>query len=369
MMLFLERFELSLHPDYVSKWRFWEAARELLQNSIDNDVESMIFEIGKKDYDWTVNIGSNSVVLKRSSLLMGISSKRGDSSKIGQFGEGYKLALLVLLRLGYGIEIINGSEIWIPRFEYSDKYEEKILIIYIYDREISDGEPEDYNKLVFRITGVKEEDIDSLNKNYRPLFPINSVVTNGDGKGPNPVNGDIYVGGLFVCNVKSLEDSYNFSPNRLQLDRDRMQVSSFDLQWETSAINRSLDVTFSMLERDSCDLRYASSRMPTSTKNAVLQTYKKKYGEAIPVSSQEEIVNARGKKFQLVPATLKAILQSVATFIFPKKVRRPKEQLENFFNRIEGKLTEGERQHLLNLIEESRQWNYSTRTENNIVPF
>jgi hypothetical protein len=61
--------------------------------------------------------------------LLGTTSKAGNKDAIGSFGEGYKIAMLVLTREEYIVEIDNGEKRWTPEFEYSRKYDEELLVI------------------------------------------------------------------------------------------------------------------------------------------------------------------------------------------------------------------------------------------------
>ena len=145
-----EKFVLSLSPDYVSHWGFWEAVRELLQNAIDQkqvNPESEIVFTHDEDLK-VLTIGSTNSVLTRQSLLLGVTTKTNNRNAIGQFGEGYKLAMLVLARLFLDVEIHNGDEIWRPAFEFNDQYGANVLTVSI------EPAPYDLQGVAFRIGGV-----------------------------------------------------------------------------------------------------------------------------------------------------------------------------------------------------------------------
>ena len=61
--------------------------------------------------------------------MLGCSSKGSIDGMIGKFGEGYKLALIVLLRKGFKVDIINADEEWKPRFANSEKFDTQVLTI------------------------------------------------------------------------------------------------------------------------------------------------------------------------------------------------------------------------------------------------
>ena len=90
----MKKYELSLSRNYVSSWGIEEAIRELLQNAKDSNGEDVI-DIDKSS--GTITITNKNTSIPSSTLLLGNTSKGDDLDKIGQFGEGYKLALLVLV--------------------------------------------------------------------------------------------------------------------------------------------------------------------------------------------------------------------------------------------------------------------------------
>ena len=131
----MRRYELSLSENYVSNWGLVEAIREIFQNAIDqenmarppkdwyDDVEKespnkMFFNFAVDSHNpnkyRTLSIGNKESILDVNSLLLGETTKSDDKRAIGKFGEGYKLALLVLTRLGKKIKIFNygAREVW-----------------------------------------------------------------------------------------------------------------------------------------------------------------------------------------------------------------------------------------------------------------
>ena len=102
-------FELPLTPNYVRDWDFSMAVRELIQNGLDQqsvDAKSL-FSV---DYDpdpQKLKFTNARSRLKVNTLLLGRSSKSNDEDTVGQFGEGYKIAALVLNRLGKTFTIYN----------------------------------------------------------------------------------------------------------------------------------------------------------------------------------------------------------------------------------------------------------------------
>ena len=125
----MKSYELPLSPNYVCNWGVKEAIRELLQNAIDGEHCGHKKSIRYNEEERVLYIINEDTKLPKSSLVLGCSSKDSIDGMIGKFGEGYKLALIVLLRKGFKIDIINADEEWKPRFANSEKFDTQVLTI------------------------------------------------------------------------------------------------------------------------------------------------------------------------------------------------------------------------------------------------
>ena len=105
----MRKYELSISADYVPEWGTTEAIREFFQNSIDEETRDpgnkMFFDYDEKEE--VIRIGNKHSDLDIKTLLFGVTTKNKDSSMIGNYGEGYKIATVVLLRLGKNIVLKN----------------------------------------------------------------------------------------------------------------------------------------------------------------------------------------------------------------------------------------------------------------------
>jgi hypothetical protein len=95
------KFPITL--DYVSDWGPWEVVRELATNALDSDPG---FRMGMADGTLWIEDGGDNLAIRH--LLFGVSEK--GSNAVGQFGEGLKLALLVLTRMGLAAHIYSGGQ-------------------------------------------------------------------------------------------------------------------------------------------------------------------------------------------------------------------------------------------------------------------
>lgn len=218
----MKKYELSLSRNYVSSWGIEEAIRELLQNAKDSNGEESI-DIDKSS--GIITITNKNTSISSSTLLLGNTSKKDDLDKIGQFGEGYKLAILVLLREGKDISIYNGNKIWNPSFEYSNNFECEVLCITEID---STG-----NDLIFEISGFNDQELDSLENEFLGLNgqAYNSIQTSyGEILTDSSYKGKVFVDGLPVYNDDNFDYGYNFKPCYVTLDRDRKSINIYELK-------------------------------------------------------------------------------------------------------------------------------------------
>lgn len=218
----MKKYELSLSRNYVSSWGIEEAIRELLQNAKDSNGEDVI-DIDKST--GVITITNKNTSISSSTLLLGNTSKKDDLDKIGQFGEGYKLAILVLLREGKDITIRNGNKLWTPSFQYSANFEWEVLCIEEMDNGGSD--------LEFVISPFTQVELEELENKFLGLNrqTYNSIQTSyGEILTDSNYKGKVFVDGLPVYEDSSFDYGYNFKPCYVSLDRDRKSINIYELK-------------------------------------------------------------------------------------------------------------------------------------------
>ena len=159
----MKNYELPISPNYVSNWGIKEAIREILQNAIDSDNCGHPKQILYSADGAVLTVINKGARLPLSSLVLGCSSKDDIDGMIGKFGEGYKLALVVLLRKGLKVDILNGEEEWTPSFKLSDNFGTQVLNIEVNQL----PENVECDDVVFAISGIDED----LYKELQLLFP------------------------------------------------------------------------------------------------------------------------------------------------------------------------------------------------------
>lgn len=221
-----EKYELPISLGYVESWGTREAIREILQNSIDANEMGYYKEINYDENTETLTITNRGAKLPISSLVLGGSSKREMENQIGHEGEGYKLALVVLLRKGYNVIILNSDKEWIPSFEFSEKFNSKILTIH--SKSI-----EDTNKVSFIIKGITPTVYNDLYKYFPCIdddFGETVECSTGSILLDERFKGKMFVGGLYIQDDDNFSYGYNFNSDAVTLDRDRKAINYHDLR-------------------------------------------------------------------------------------------------------------------------------------------
>ena len=221
-----EKYELPISLGYVESWGTREAIREILQNSIDANEMGYYKEINYDESTETLTITNRRAKLPISSLVLGGSSKREMENQIGHEGEGYKLALVVLLRKGYNVRILNSDKEWIPSFEFSEKFNSKILTIH--SKSI-----EDTNKVSFIIKGITPTVYNDLYKYFPCIdddFGETVECSTGSILLDERFKGKMFVGGLYIQDDNNFSYGYNFNSDAVTLDRDRKAINYHDLR-------------------------------------------------------------------------------------------------------------------------------------------
>ena len=213
----MKKYWTTYLKDYWHDWTPANAIREISQNALDSDAA---FE-----YDFrgdTLEFTSKGVELPASTILLGMTTKRNDDNTVGGKGEGWKASCVILLREGFDVVIHNGSKIWTPSFEFNEVFGREVFVI-----TETEGSGED---LTFIISGVSEglkaeviHDCLYLQKD------LGTVFEGKRGRVLMDTPNKLYVGGLFVCDIKGHKYSYDFAPAYLPLNRDRKSVDSWNL--------------------------------------------------------------------------------------------------------------------------------------------
>lgn len=315
-------YQLTLSPDYVPDWGSNEALRELFQNGIDRENETVgesKFYVNYTVFDRRLILGNPNTYLHKSTLLLGKTTKDGKTT-IGKYGEGYKLALLVLLRQGCRIRIENSNEVWIPRIVKSRTFGCDIIQIEVLKNKNDDG------WLRYIIDGITPEQYSDFQEKcllFYPNTPSLKVKDEGTILLDPRFKSKIFCNGLYVCSYEGLEYGYDIPPDKISLNRDRNKVDSFNLTWRTSTIWRFIDEVlgtrqkqeeyskkiFNMLRKNVPDVQYytdifhyAKDSIYADVCEMEYKDFIKRHGvKAVVVKDEKERDFIRKKYGDLVP--------------------------------------------------------------------
>ena len=334
----------TINANYRPNWNKSHGIREYLQNAKDAETQYLarmnVFH--KNNTLFIENIGST---MSREDLLLGTSSKVGNSQLIGQFGDGLKIGTLALVRDGLSVKIRNGSEIWIPSIERSDKFQANVLAFNITDSKNFE------NRVSIEVKGIGYTDYKQICENFlwladKKSLNADSVVKTdyGDLLLADCYKGKLFVKGIFVQYDEKLDYGYNLSD--AETDIERRIVNYYDKNYAISriwnaAINTRPDLFekfFDMLDLGSQDLEgineYSVSNMSDDVKTKVVDRFKYRNGnDAIPVASLSESKEAAhlGKTGIITNKALNSILTNkMGNFAVVKNTLR--QETINFYS-------------------------------------
>lgn len=358
------KIELTIAPNYVPGWGIVEAIRELFQNALDQETQCPGNEMNW-EYDGdeeVLRISNKESVLTANTLLLGQTTKAKDVSTIGQFGEGYKIATLVLLRNNKQITFYNygAKEIWRPRFVKSRRFGTDVLTFFIEKTSVWKTVPD--ANLTIEVSGITRSEWENeiVPSNLHLQYGVETIETTQYGDVIDRP-GKVFVNGLYVCDYEPYKYGYNFKPEWIDLDRDRKMVSDFDLRWCASRIwsaSENTEKVMELIEANHADVSYITS-MGTSHRfsDAAYHRFRDAYGpEAVPVFSQSELEEVpEGYKGIIVADSYKALVRSSSLYTAPRVyIKTTREKLEEWVEKIAEKyqLTDDELEEFNSIVED-----------------
>ena len=323
------KIELSLAREYVPSWTISDAVRELYQNALDQETQNPLNTMFW-NYDATtetLRVGNQHSTLSTNTLLLGATSKADDENTIGQFGEGYKIATLVLVRNGKRVTFYNygAREVWKPRFVKSRRLNADVLTFFIDKEAVWKSVPD--NDLMIEINGITEQEWNEQ------IVPSNLRLCDHKVLHSTPFGdiinlpGAVFVNGLFVCNYKRYQYGYNFKPAQLKLDRDRKLASDWDLQWLSSKMWVGIPEAIELVQKGYADaaninsMNHINNTSLMDMSNEACRRFFEEYGDnAVPITYQYEADNVpAGYKAVIVPETYKAAIRSSSGYVEPQQ--------------------------------------------------
>ena len=338
----MTKFVLSLDANYVKSWTVADAIRELFQNALDQQLQHPENR-ASWEYDKdtsTLRICNKTSSLERSSLLLGGSTKSETTNTVGQYGEGYKIAALILLRNGLGMTIYNyaSKEVWRPRMVKSRSFGASVLTFFI--ESMIWKQPPD-NDLTVEVTGLTPEEYECR------IIPTNLHLQPGShslhfteyGEVLIQHKGEVFVNGLFVCKYDKYKYGYNFKPKQVNLDRDRKLISDFDLRWLASKMWSKIPDALKLVEEGVADVEYLIHHYSgTEMPEQAWDRFRSVHGpNAIPIVTQDDLVGVpKGYKGVIVSAGYSTLIKRSSRYQEVKvPIITPLERLRTWYIKYE----------------------------------
>jgi hypothetical protein len=350
-------YELSLSRNYVSDWTYIEAIREILQNAIDSNGEMVV------DFDNNrLTITNKNCYIDKSTLVLGNTGKKDNREAIGQFGEGYKLALLVLLREGYGIHIKNGGVVWTPEFRMSDTLGCEVLTIKennnLGNRDLSfviDGYF-DKNELYEEFPILKQKI--GINPYDFKETDYGEIITDPE------YAGKMYVGGLYVDSF-DFKYGYNFKPQYVKLDRDRKSINIYELRnLTTLALSTMKEADIEFLD-EAIDAPYDDAKKfqdkISELNNDLIINYSDYLYEKLGAPEQE------GKQVAYVPGSSKEVIKEIENsyddVVVIKTNNVTQAKVINYINNASNRIVEEASRRVKAKSDIDNAWDYYNSSE------
>jgi hypothetical protein len=345
-------YELPIARTYVRHWGMAEAVREIIQNAIDSD-SPFEYEFAGS----TLTVRSRFATLPTSTLLLGATSKADATDKIGSFGEGYKIALLVLTRAGYQVRVLNGERVWTPSFQHSRQFDAEVLCIE------DTAAPAKNEGITFEIAGLSPDDIAQVRESCLHMQnDLGEVMTTSYGRILRARPGRLYVGGLFVCKTE-LKFGYDMKPEHLTLERDRQTVSSFDLLWLAKNMwfeTERWDEIADLIGQEVKDMEYAEHGAPELVKEACYRAFRAKHPGSVVARDQAELdrLVKSGMTQVVIHREYAPLVQSSKSYRAEVvvAVERPADVLAKFFRAHRGEMRTGAIVAFKEVLEQAQNW-------------
>lgn len=317
-------YELPISPTYVRHWGLVEAVRELVQNAIDSE--------SPFEYEFTeqgdLHIISRHTTLSPSTLLLGSTSKAERTDAIGSFGEGYKIALLVLARENRAVTIYNGDRLWRPMFKHSKTYDAQVLCIE------DTASPRRNEGLTFVIEKLTPSEIEAIIDSCLMMQRhIGRIAQAQQGQILFERPGKLFIGGLYICETK-MQHGYNLNPGTVALERDRRTVDGFNLAWWAKELwfqTERWDEIALLIEAESPDMQCAEYGAPEILKETLYRIFVEKNPGKIVAKNRADL-EAKVKsgliesRIVTLPAIHASLISSSVSYSRSQPVKEPAAQ-------------------------------------------
>lgn len=313
-------YKTNLVKGVYHEWENSKCIMEIYQNYVDSDCDDRYMDIG----DDSVTFTNTNIKLSPKVLLMGLSDKRQENQKLGKHGIGLIQALAVLTYRGIDVVIYNNDVMWTPEYQHCEDFDHEVLVF--------KEEPLLHGNTNYEVSvdNLSEEDLFELRErclelqdNREILFSTEygDVLSNPEDQ---PSIGEVFVGGIFVCQTTGFDYSYNFKPEHLPLNTERRAVDNWELKqitakaWKTCP-DKDLLMRAIKSKKEDCSLvmdGWVTDYEPISVSEEFGEEFIEKYDNHIVTSdfTEYEELTKCGNKVKYLDNSnqVKAIKESVA---------------------------------------------------------
>jgi hypothetical protein len=331
----MAKIPLTISKNYCADWGVFQGIRELLQNAKDADEDGHKMTIEHFPRTSRLEITSAKVYVDPAKLLVLGMSDKMPGTKRGQFGEGFVLGVLALMRKGCDVSFRNGDLSWTVSFEEPDPGHPLAgnELMTFKSRTLASRE-QDFR---VEIENIPTEVWDVLKKLFLFITPTPAAETLETPHGTLLLGAD-YVGqvfsrGIFVRKFADLACGYDMVG--LQLDRDRRFIDEWDLHYKLGRIWKDACETYpslaaprlyDMAKTGAVEAKNVKYHADEKLLKDVRERFEKEHGPAaVPVATMAEAKDLEdaGGKPTMVNDVLKELLEKGGL-----SVKDAKKQLE-----------------------------------------
>jgi len=301
---------MGLTPNYVPNMGVWEVAREIAANCKDADSNYQRFQ-NPDDPDF-LDFRTSTAPRVAEVILLGCGSSHDDDDKIGQFGEGFKLAALICTRTRASKMTVLLPEHTIE-FCFKDIFGETVLHAKVYNMDPAKWQYGGNTKFVcqVRMKGIRDIMDDRI---------IDNGATSHCWARPSNTPTTIFCKGIFICEVANVDSLYNYNLNSLTLNRDRTVATGESLPYGVAGLllyHMTEDIADELMAAPQCwevltCLKSYGTPYNSKPKEMLAVAFRKRYGNdavtAVTKPTTNLLAAARGFDVIHLPEPLAALV-------------------------------------------------------------
>lgn len=227
----MSKINLSIDKNYCAAWGAFEGIRELVQNAKDADEDGYTMSIEHFPRSNRLEIVTEKIMVDPAKLLILGKSDKSPGEKRGQFGEGFVLGTLALIRKGHDVKFQNNDLSWTVSFEVAEEGHpfagHELLTFKSRTLKVREA------NFKVEVDNITTDIWNALKKLFLFLTPpkASDMVETREGTLllEEERKGQVFSRGIFVRTFEDLACGYDIK--HLDLDRDRKMVDEWQLHY------------------------------------------------------------------------------------------------------------------------------------------